>query len=57
MTHAHLGHSNKVIAYELGLAASTVRVLVHRAARKLGANTREEAIASFDAHLATRTQQ
>ncbi|MBX3230636.1 MAG: hypothetical protein KIT84_00350 [Labilithrix sp.] len=48
MTQAHLGHTNKVIAYELGLSASTVRVLLHRAARKLGAPTREDAIARFD---------
>jgi DNA-binding NarL/FixJ family response regulator len=37
-----LGHSNKVISYELGLAWSTVRVLVHRASRKLGVRTRKE---------------
>jgi DNA-binding NarL/FixJ family response regulator len=37
-----LGHTNKVIAYDLGLAWSTVRVLVHRAARKLRARTRTE---------------
>lgn len=49
LTQAHLGHSNKEIAYELGLAASTVRVLLHRAARKLKATTREQAIARFDA--------
>jgi DNA-binding NarL/FixJ family response regulator len=33
---AVLGHSSKLIAYELGLADSTVRVLLHRACRKLG---------------------
>jgi len=49
MTQAHLGHTNKVIAYELGLSASTVRVLLHRAAKKLGASTRREAVARFDA--------
>jgi DNA-binding CsgD family transcriptional regulator len=49
LTHAHLGHSNKVIAYELGLAASTVRVLLQRAAQKLGARTRADAITRFDA--------
>ena len=49
MTQAHLGHADKVIAYELGLAPSTVRVLLHRAARKLGASTRREALARFDA--------
>jgi DNA-binding CsgD family transcriptional regulator len=37
-----LGHSNKLISYELGLAWSTVRVLVQRAARKLGVRTRRE---------------
>ena len=49
LTQAHMGHSTKVIAYELGLSDSTVRVLLHRAARKLGASTREEALARFDA--------
>jgi DNA-binding CsgD family transcriptional regulator len=36
------GASNKTIAYELGLAASTVRVLMSRAMRKVGARTRRE---------------
>ncbi len=49
MTQAHLGHDNKVIAYELGLTHSTVRVLLHRAATKLGASSRQEAIDRFDA--------
>lgn len=49
LTQAHMGHSNKVIAYELGLSDSTVRVLLHRAGRKLGASTRAETIARFDA--------
>ncbi len=49
MTQAHLGHSDKVIAYELGLATSTVRVLLHRATKKFGASTRRDAIARFDA--------
>jgi DNA-binding CsgD family transcriptional regulator len=48
MTQAHLGHSDKVIAYELGLAYSTVRVLMHRAMTKLGASTRRDALARFD---------
>lgn len=54
MTQAHLGHTDKVIAYELGLSASTVRVLLHRAARKLGAPTRKEALARFDALVKAR---
>jgi DNA-binding CsgD family transcriptional regulator len=37
-----LGHSNKLIAYELGLAHSTVRVLLARAAAKLGVSSRDE---------------
>jgi DNA-binding CsgD family transcriptional regulator len=41
---AALGHTNKLIAYEMGIAAETVRVLLHRAARKLGANDRSELI-------------
>jgi DNA-binding CsgD family transcriptional regulator len=41
---AALGRSNKLIAYELGLAHSTVRVLFARAAVKLGARTRSEVI-------------
>jgi DNA-binding CsgD family transcriptional regulator len=57
MTQAHLGHSDKVIAYELGLATSTVRVLLHRATRKLGAATRREALARFDALTKERSDE
>jgi DNA-binding CsgD family transcriptional regulator len=41
---AALGRSNKLIAYELGLAHSTVRVLVARACAKLAAPSRAELI-------------
>jgi DNA-binding CsgD family transcriptional regulator len=34
--------SNKLIAYELGISASTVGVLLHRAAQKLGCHNRAE---------------
>jgi DNA-binding NarL/FixJ family response regulator len=44
---AAMGHHNKLIAYELGLAHSTVRVLLHRAAAKLGAACRRDAIERF----------
>jgi DNA-binding CsgD family transcriptional regulator len=44
---AALGHSNKLIAYELGIAASTVAVLLHRAARKLGSAGRRDLIARY----------
>jgi DNA-binding CsgD family transcriptional regulator len=44
---AALGRSNKIIAYELGLAHSTVRVLLARAASKLGAQTRDQLVAAM----------
>jgi DNA-binding CsgD family transcriptional regulator len=44
-----LDHSNKEIAYELGLSAATVRVLMARAARKLSVTGRKKAIARFRA--------
>jgi DNA-binding CsgD family transcriptional regulator len=45
--HAALGHHNKLIAYELGITASTVRVLIARAAAKLGTSSREDTIRVF----------
>lgn len=47
VAYAAIGHDNKVIAYELGLADSTVRVLLHRAAAKVGVKGRDELIAAF----------
>jgi len=44
---ASLRRSNKVIAYELGLAHSTVRVLLARAAAKLGVGSREELVTAL----------
>ena len=44
-----LGHTDKLVAYELGLSHSTVRVLVARARAKLGAKTRAELIEKFRA--------
>jgi DNA-binding CsgD family transcriptional regulator len=41
---ALLGHHNKLIAYELGVSHSTVRVLLHRAAQKLGVRSRAELV-------------
>jgi DNA-binding NarL/FixJ family response regulator len=41
---ASLGHPNKLIAYELGIATSTVGVLLSRAMRKLGVSSRTELI-------------
>jgi DNA-binding CsgD family transcriptional regulator len=45
--YAQLGHHNKLIAYELGIAQSTVRVLMSRAMGKLGVRTREELLRSI----------
>jgi DNA-binding CsgD family transcriptional regulator len=42
-----LGHSTKLIAYELGITASTVRVLIARAIAKLGLTTRVELVHAF----------
>lgn len=44
---ACLGRSNKLIAYELGLATSTVGVLLWRAATKLKADSRAALIEAF----------
>lgn len=46
---AALKRSNKVIAYELGIAQSTVRVLLKRACEKLGVHTREELVGKLGA--------
>ncbi len=42
---AAMGHHNKLVAYEMGISASTVRVLLTRAFKKLGVRSRAEAIA------------
>lgn len=44
-----IGHSTKVVAYELGITETTVRVLILKAMRKLGARSREELLARFRA--------
>jgi DNA-binding CsgD family transcriptional regulator len=44
------GRTNKLIAYELGLSDSTVRVLLGRAKRKLELRTRRELVALYAAH-------
>ncbi|MEO6097530.1 MAG: LuxR C-terminal-related transcriptional regulator [Fibrobacteria bacterium] len=48
---AELGRSNKVIAYELGLGHSTVRVLLARAAGKPGVKTRIGLVKRVRSHL------
>jgi DNA-binding CsgD family transcriptional regulator len=44
------GRTNKLIAYELGLGDSTVRVLLARAAKKLQVTSRKELVALYLAH-------
>jgi DNA-binding NarL/FixJ family response regulator len=51
---AAIGQTNKVIAYELGLSDSTVRVLLARSAKKLGVKKRVELVALYLAHTTTR---
>lgn len=47
LEHACEGHSNKSIAYALGLSPSTVGVLLYRAAAKLGAKDRFELLSAY----------
>lgn len=45
VVHAALGYTNKEIAYALGVSHATVRVLMARAAKRLGVNRREDLLA------------
>jgi DNA-binding CsgD family transcriptional regulator len=45
--YAAVGHDNKVIAYDLGIAHATVKVLMSRAATKLGVRSRSEVISAY----------
>jgi DNA-binding CsgD family transcriptional regulator len=45
VVHAALGLTNKEIAYTLGISDATVRVLVTRAAARLGVRTRKQLLA------------
>jgi len=49
------GSDNKVIAYDLGIAHATVKVLMARAASKLGVRTRRELLAKFAAEVGSPT--
>ena len=51
---AAMGHYNKLIAYTLGISHSTVRVLIARAARKLGARSRDELVRRCTSRAAQR---
>ena len=47
LASAALGRTNKEIAYDLGIAHATVRVLIARAAQKLRARSRDELLSRF----------
>jgi DNA-binding CsgD family transcriptional regulator len=47
LAYAHAGHSNKSIADMLGVAPSTVGVLLFRAATKVGARSRRELLEAY----------
>jgi DNA-binding CsgD family transcriptional regulator len=49
VAYAALGHSNKLIAYELGLSLSTVAMHLSRAAARVGARSRVELITTYTA--------
>lgn len=50
-----LGHSPKLVAYELGLAPSTVRVHLANASRKLGARSHSALLAKYRAWMLRQT--
>lgn len=47
LEHAARGHNNKLIANALGVAPSTIGVLLFRAAAKVGAKSRRELLRAF----------
>ena len=51
------GSHNKAIAYDLGIAHSTLRVLMSRAASKLGFRTRRELVANLKAGAPPATRE
>ena len=50
---AAMGHSNKLVGYELGITPSTVAMRLARAMRKLGAMSRVALIDAYKRHAAT----
>ncbi len=49
-----IGHTSKLIAYELGISDATVRVLLHRAMQKVKVTSRKDLVAAFFAKLAEK---
>ena len=47
LRYAHRGYNNKLIANALGVAPSTVGVLLFRAATKIGARSRQELLRAY----------
>jgi len=56
LANAVLGRSNKEIAYALGIEHSTVRVLLTRASKKLGATNRSSLLQAYEALDTAATQ-
>lgn len=56
-SYVAMGHSNKLVAYELGVAGSTVGLHLQAAARKLGVRTRVELVDRMLLIAGGRTQQ
>jgi DNA-binding CsgD family transcriptional regulator len=54
---AAMGHSNKLIGYDLGLSTGTVSVLLRRAAEKMGASSRTALICAFRERRPTRAAE
>jgi DNA-binding CsgD family transcriptional regulator len=55
VTLAAAGQHNKLIAYNLGISHSTVRVLMARAAKRISARSREELIVHYEKEAAFRS--
>jgi DNA-binding NarL/FixJ family response regulator len=51
------GRPNKLIAYELAISESTVKVFVRRILTKLGAANRTEAALLIERHLPTASRE
>ena len=57
MTFAGLGHSNKLIAYELGLSLGSVSAYLASAMRKLGFDSRVDLVRVYRASWMRRARR